>query len=153
MAWGWIVQPEVSFSHYGDRGRVDLLAWDPRTRLVLVIEVKSAIGDLQEMLGRLDVKARLANGVPRTVGWTDVAGVIPAFVIRDGPAARRVVRSHAALFARFDRRGRSALRWIRRPSSSVPHGALRFVRTASDSRAATTIWVRLPREAADARTP
>src|SRR5687767_11933734 len=49
---GWLVQVEVSFNHYGDRGRVDVLAFHPSTRVVAAVEVKTALGDLQEALGR-----------------------------------------------------------------------------------------------------
>lgn len=58
---GWLVRIETSFNRYGDRGRVDVLAHHPVARTLLVIEVKSAIGDLQETLGRLDVKVGLGG--------------------------------------------------------------------------------------------
>lgn len=41
-AANWTVRPEVSFNHFGDRGRVDLLAFHPGTGIVLVVEVKAA---------------------------------------------------------------------------------------------------------------
>jgi transcriptional regulator with XRE-family HTH domain len=37
---GWIVMPEVSFSEYGERGSIDLLAWHRDTRTILTIELK-----------------------------------------------------------------------------------------------------------------
>jgi hypothetical protein len=33
---GWIVKPEVSFSMFGERGLVDLLAWHGPTRALLM---------------------------------------------------------------------------------------------------------------------
>ena len=33
---GWLGQPEVSFNHFGDRGRCDLVAWHPGTRTLLI---------------------------------------------------------------------------------------------------------------------
>ena len=41
LSLGWQVLPEVSFSHYGDRGSIDVLAW--RDDHLLVIEVKGSI--------------------------------------------------------------------------------------------------------------
>jgi transcriptional regulator with XRE-family HTH domain len=38
---GWTVRPEVSFNVYGERGVVDLVAWNPATRHLLVIELKT----------------------------------------------------------------------------------------------------------------
>ena len=57
---GWSVEVEVSFNHYGDRGSIDLLAYHPATRTLLVVEVKTEIASAEEMLRRLDVKARVA---------------------------------------------------------------------------------------------
>jgi transcriptional regulator with XRE-family HTH domain len=41
VAYGWDVEPEFTFNHYGERGSVDVLAWHPLTRSLLLIEVKS----------------------------------------------------------------------------------------------------------------
>jgi len=57
---GWIIEPEVSFSIYGERGIIDILAWHPTSRILLVIELKTEIVDVNEMLGALDRKRRLA---------------------------------------------------------------------------------------------
>ena len=56
--WGWIVRAEVSFSRYGERGRIDLLGIHAATRLLLVVELKSELVDVQALLGSLDVKRR-----------------------------------------------------------------------------------------------
>lgn len=124
---GWSVRPEVSFNHYGDRGRVDLLAFHPGGGVVLVIEVKSSIGDLQDALGRLDVKARLGRALGDASGWADVRAIVPAFVFADTRTVRRTIAQHAAIFARFTLRGRSAQAWVRRPSAPAPSGLLWFV--------------------------
>jgi len=60
---GWIVRPEVSFAIYGERGVVDLLAWHAATATLLVIELKTAIVDVGELLATLDRKSRLARQV------------------------------------------------------------------------------------------
>ncbi|MGH2446229.1 MAG: hypothetical protein ACRDGD_09350 [Candidatus Limnocylindria bacterium] len=126
-AMGWAVRVEVSFNHYGDRGRVDILAFHPALRVLLVVEIKSALGDLQETLGRLDVKARLGAQLARDQGWADVAIVIPALVVGDSRNARAIVAEHGALFARYDVRGRAALAWIRHPTVPMPTGLLWYV--------------------------
>ena len=123
---GWLVKAEVSFNHFGDRGRVDLLAFHSPTRIVLVVEVKSGIGDIQDTLGRLDVKSRLARSLADAAGWADPRAVVPALTIADTRSARRVVADHEALFSRFALRGRSALAWTRRPSMPDPSGLLWF---------------------------
>jgi Holliday junction resolvase-like predicted endonuclease len=123
---GWQVSAEVSFNHYGDRGRVDVLAFHPTTRIVLVVEVKSGIGDVQDTLGRLDVKSRLGRSLADAAGWAGARAVVPTLVVADTRSARRVVAEHEALFSRFALRGRSALAWTRRPSVPAPSGLLWF---------------------------
>src|ERR671923_734283 len=71
---GWLVRVEHSFSKYGERGRYDILAYHPILRLLLVVEIKSAIHDAQDAIGRIDVKVRLAKAASVDVGWSPVAG-------------------------------------------------------------------------------
>lgn len=78
MAWGWSVRAEVSFNHYGDRGRVDLLAYAPVARILMVVEVKSVVVDVQDTIGRIHVKSRLGSGLAREVGIGSVGAVVPA---------------------------------------------------------------------------
>lgn len=125
---GWLAQVEVSFNHYGDRGRVDVLAFHPGMRVVVAVEVKSALGDLQEALGRLDIKARLARTIAAEAGWSGVTGAVAMLAIGDSRTSRRLVGQHAALFARYSLRGRAAVAWLRRPRPPVPSGALWFVK-------------------------
>jgi transcriptional regulator with XRE-family HTH domain len=66
---GWECATEVSFNVYGERGSIDILAFHPVGRVVLVVEVKSAIGDIQATLMTLDRKGRLAIRLARERGW------------------------------------------------------------------------------------
>jgi hypothetical protein len=67
-AGGCVVEVEVSFSIYGDRGRCDAVAYHPPTGTLLIVEAKTRLGDLQELLGRLDVKTRLGPQIARQLG-------------------------------------------------------------------------------------
>ena len=125
-AFGWQTAVEVSFNHYGDRGRVDVLAFHPALAVLLVAEVKSAIGNTQDTVGRLDVKARLGGVLAEAAGWPMPTTVVPALVVGDSRTARRIVAEHDAVFARFETRGRQALAWVRRPSRPAPTGLLWF---------------------------
>lgn len=125
-ARGWHVVPEASFNRYGDRGRIDLLAFHPATCIVLVIEIKTVIVDVQDLLGSLDVKVRVGAGVARTHGW-EPADVAPALIVADSRTNRRRVAAHERLFARLDLRGAAALRWLRGPTPSA--GGLLLFRT------------------------
>ncbi len=59
---GWQFEPEVSFSIYGERGIIDILAWHPGRRMLLVIELKTEIVEVSGLLGSMDQRRRLAVG-------------------------------------------------------------------------------------------
>ena len=122
---GWDVWNEASFSIYGERGRIDQLAFHPATGVLEVTEGKTGIWDVQAMLGGLDAKVRLAPRVAAERGWL-VRRVVGAFVIVDGTSARRRVDEHRALFARYAVRGRAAHAWVRDPRPT-DKGLLVFV--------------------------
>lgn len=121
-AAGWLVAAEVTYSRYGERGSVDLLAWHPATATLLVVEVKSTIADVQGLLRPLDAKVRLARGIARELGWT-ARDVVPCLAVADSSTVRRRIAEHPALFARFALRGRATAAWLRRPASA-PTGLL-----------------------------
>jgi transcriptional regulator with XRE-family HTH domain len=129
-AAGWMTRPEVSFNHYGDRGRCDLLAWHPGSRTLLVVEVKSRIGDVQEMLGRLNVKVRLGAMLAAQCGWSHPRHVVPVLVFSAGRATRAVLQRHPATFASFGLRGRTASAWLRMPADAT--GLIWFEGAQSD---------------------
>jgi hypothetical protein len=124
----WKSEVEVSFNWYGDRGRVDAAAFHEPTRTLMIVEVKTRLGDVQEMLGRLDVKARLGPKIAAQLGWPAPARVVPCLVIADGRTARRIVAAHPELFARFNLRGRAAHAWLAAPTADPVSGVLVFER-------------------------
>ena len=93
---------------------------------MLVVEIKSGIGDLQETLGRFDIKLRWAKAIAGDLGWTDVVACVPALVIGDTRGARRTLAAYPSLFAQFTRRGRQAIAWLRHPTDHAPTGLLWF---------------------------
>lgn len=80
----WVLEPEVSCSSYGARGVIDGLAWHAASRSLLVIELKSEIVDINNLMGSVDRKRRLAaeigrsrDGTPRACrrgSWSPTAG-------------------------------------------------------------------------------
>ena len=135
---GWETQLEVSFNHFGDRGRVDVLACHRASGALLVVEVKTALGDLQETLGRLDVKVRLGSVLADSVGWPRPRSTLPALVLADTRGVRALVARHPAAFTRFPIRGRQALAWLRHPASPGPAGLLWFVNLPDVTGVSTT---------------
>lgn len=99
-AAGFAVEPEVSFNEWGERGRVDLVAYHPGTGTLVVVEVKTQLVDLQDLFGRLDIKVRLARTVAERLGWT-VRSRVTLLAVADTSHNRQVVRRHPAQFGGF----------------------------------------------------
>lgn len=121
-AAGWLSAFEVTYSRYGERGSIDILGFHPSTHVLLVVEVKSVIADIQGLLRPIDVKTRLGATIGRDQGWT-VRAVVPCLVVTDGTTARRRLAANAPLFSRFALRGRAAVQWLRAPVGT-PTGLL-----------------------------
>jgi len=152
-AWSWTVRAEVSFNRYGDRGRIDLLAIHPASGTLLVVELKTVVVDGQDVLGSLDVKARVAPIVAREIGWVP-RSVVPALLVADGTTNRRRLRTLDPLLGRYRLRGYAAVGWLRRPSGRPPTGLLILTKlpdgAGTDARRAGRRRVRLSR--ADSRS-
>jgi transcriptional regulator with XRE-family HTH domain len=116
---GWIVEPEVSFSIYGERGIIDVLAWHPTTRIPLVIELKTEVVDLNELLGTLDRKRRLASTIAQGREWDPVA-IATWVLVADSRTNRRAVAEHATVLrGTLPTDGRGVARWLRRPIGRI----------------------------------
>ena len=121
---GWTVAPEVTFSEYGERGAIDVLAWHAVTRTLLVIELKTELVDVQEMLGTLDRKRRLARKVARDRGW-DPQTVGAWVILSEHRTNRRRVDAHRAMLrAALPADGRTMSTWLLAPRG--PIAALSF---------------------------
>jgi transcriptional regulator with XRE-family HTH domain len=116
---GWLTRTEVTFSKYGERGSIDVLAFHLATGALLVVEVKSVVPDLQAMLSSLDRKWRLGRAVARAVGW-QAATVSRLLLLPDDRTARRRVARHAATFATaLPLRTTAVKRSVRSPTDSI----------------------------------
>jgi transcriptional regulator with XRE-family HTH domain len=117
----WNAAPEVSFSIYGERGVIDWLAWHAPTRSLLIVEIKTALVDVQSLLGTLDRYVRLAPTVARERGW-DPVSISLWLVFEDSARNRRAVARHRSLFSQvFSADGHAIRSWLRRPVGTV-HG-------------------------------
>ena len=119
-ARGWLVRPEVSYSVYGERGSIDLVAWHETTRSLLIVEVKTELTSIQVTLRKHDEKVRLG---PRVVGdrfgWRTVA-VSGVLVLPATTSSHRHVQRHAAILdAALPARTRAVQEWIRAPSGTL----------------------------------
>jgi transcriptional regulator with XRE-family HTH domain len=141
---GWQVAPEASFSIWGERGVIDVLAWHSARRMLLVIELKTAIVDVQDLISTIDRKRRLAAEIASARGWgTPEAGGAPTpdaigagvctsawVIVADTRTNRARLAAHVSVLrAAFPADGRTMRGWI--PDPQQPVAALSFLQITS----------------------
>ena len=110
----WTLEPEVSFSIYGERGIIDILAWHPGRRALVIIELKTDIVDVNELVSRMDQRRRLAVQIVKDRGW-DPLTVSTWVIVANGRTNRARLAAHRALLRNaFPVDGRSMRGWLRR---------------------------------------
>lgn len=125
----WIAIPEVSFSIYGERGVIDIVAWHPQLRALLIIELKTTLVDVNELMGTMDRRRRLARRIAADRGW-DPRTVSVWVVLAHTPANHRRLAEHATVLrTAFPADGRTMRGWLRDPRVEV--AALSFLSHAT----------------------
>jgi DNA-binding Xre family transcriptional regulator len=115
----WQVFPEVSFSIWGERGVIDLLAWHPGRRALLVIELKTELVDVGETIGTMDRKQRLAAKVAAERGW-DADTVSGWVIVAAGRTnERRLAAFRSTLRAAYPADARQIRAWLKDPVGSI----------------------------------
>jgi transcriptional regulator with XRE-family HTH domain len=127
---GWQADVEFSYSHFGERGSIDILGWQPASAALLVVEVKTELMSIESTLRKLDEKVRLAPIVaPRPAAVADPGPVAPPrrpravgrlLVLPDTTTSRRHLARHGGILdTALPIRGTDVRAWIRRPIGSV----------------------------------
>ena len=115
----WVLAPEVSYAVYGERGVIDIVAWHPGRRAILVIELKTDVVDVNQLIGKVGEKARLIRQIVRVRGW-DPLTVSTWVIVASGRTNRARVAAHqAVLRAAFPADGRQMRAWLREPIGSI----------------------------------
>jgi hypothetical protein len=119
-AFGWMVEVEVSFSKWGERGSIDVLAWHPPMRALLIVEIKSELGSLEGTLRPFDVKARHARTIARErFGW-QARVVGRTLVLPEDRTARRAAARHATVLdTALPARSRQLRSWLHAPAHDI----------------------------------
>jgi transcriptional regulator with XRE-family HTH domain len=116
---GWVFEPEVSFSLHGERGVIDILAWHPGRRMLLVVELKTEVVEVGMLLAKMDQRRRLAANVAPRFGWYPIA-TSTWVILADSRTNRRALAAHrTVLRTKFPVDGRSVRRWMRDPDERI----------------------------------
>jgi len=117
----WDVRVEVTYSEYGERGSIDVLAARRELLAVVNVEVKSDLTVIEATVRKSDEKDRLVRRslarerfgfTPRSVGRLLV---LPATTA----ARRRVGQAAPTLTTAFPTRGDAVRAWLGRPSGDL----------------------------------
>lgn len=117
---GWDVEAEVSYSIYGERGSIDLLAWHSATGTLLVVEIKTELGSIEGLLRPLDAKVRLASKLAgERFGWrAPRVGRVVVFP-EDMTVRRQVDRHQGTLGEALPMRSRDVRSWLWQPRGTL----------------------------------
>lgn len=127
----WLHQPEVSFAIYGERGVIDILCFHPPSGSLLVIELKTEIVDVQDLVGGVDRKTRLAVRVAKERGWIARSTACWVIVRDTRTNRRRLAAHHSMLRSAFPADGRVMRSWLARPRGAIR--TLSFMTVARDN--------------------
>jgi transcriptional regulator with XRE-family HTH domain len=116
---GWLHVPEVSFSIYGERGVIDILAFHHESGSLLVVELKTELTSIEDLLSTMDRRVRLAARIAAERGWR--ARLVSAWVAVAASDANqaRIATHRATLRSAFPADGRHIRRWLRSPSGTI----------------------------------
>lgn len=115
--WQWM--PEVSFAIYGERGVIDILAFHAGNGMLLIVELKTEIVDVGDLVGTMDRRRRLGRRIAAERGW-DARSVSCWVVIRESATNRRRLDAHRAVLRHaFPVDGLAVRQWLRHPAPAI----------------------------------
>lgn len=116
---GWILEPEVSYSIFGERGVIDIVAWHPGRRALLIIELKTDVVEVEDLISQMDRRRRLARDIVRSRGWEPLT-VSVWVVVAGGRTNRSRLATHRAVLRNaFPADGRRMRSWLRDPVGTI----------------------------------
>lgn len=118
---GWSAQVEVSYSVYGERGSIDVLAIRAADQAAVVVEVKNELASFEALARKTDEKVRLVRGsLCRDRFEFDPVAVGRVLVLPESDRSRQTVFRHrAVLDVVFPERTRAVRSWLRAPIGSL----------------------------------
>jgi transcriptional regulator with XRE-family HTH domain len=116
---GWELATEVSFSSWGERGVIDILAWHAARRVLLVVELKTEIPDPAGLIAQVDRYRRLAPEIGRERDWNATSVATWVLLAESDMNRRQLARHRVMLRNAFPLDGRTLRRWLRDPGSGA----------------------------------
>jgi transcriptional regulator with XRE-family HTH domain len=132
---GWLTAREAEIVHGRSHGWIDLLAFDPKTGTLLVVEIKTRLDDLGAIERQLGWYERSAFEVARRLGWRPrrVVGWLLALASDE---VEEVIRTNRELMSRaFPVRARAMANLLEGGDLPIPGRGVALIDPASKRRA------------------
>ena len=107
-AAGWLVAREVEIVHGRSHGWIDLLAFDPRSRTLLIVEIKTELDDLGRIERTVAWYEREAWSSGRRLGWRSIRAATWLLVLATEVNDERLRANRDLLGAAFPGRAAEA---------------------------------------------
>jgi transcriptional regulator with XRE-family HTH domain len=116
---GWTLRPEVSFSILGERGVIDVLGWYPARAMLLIVELKTELVDVMDLMATMDRRRRLGTRIAADLGWQPVAVSSLVLLAESRTNRRRLADHRTVLRAAFPADGRRLASWLADPREAI----------------------------------
>lgn len=141
--FGWLVEREAEIAHGTSHGWIDLLAFHPDQRVLLVVEVKTELHDIGELERTVNWYERSAWEVARRFGWRPSGAAAIVLVLSTETNDDRIRANRAILAAAFPVRAAALLSWVDDPTGTLKRG--RRGLAMIDPRSRRQAWLRATR--------
>jgi transcriptional regulator with XRE-family HTH domain len=109
---GWETAREVEIVQARSHGWIDIVAFHPRSKTLLVIEVKTQLVDLGSVERQVGWYTRAAGDAARRRGWTPHRTVAWLLVLASAEVDRVIATNRHLLGTAFPMRARGMLGWL-----------------------------------------
>jgi transcriptional regulator with XRE-family HTH domain len=137
-AAGWWVEREVEIGRRKRPGWIDILAFDPDTRVLLVIEVKTELVDLGGLERQLGWYEREAMRAARRLGWSPIAMQAAALLLATATNDERLRQNAESIVQAFPRRWSELMAVVGRSGTPAATWAIGMIDPHSKAR----VWCR-----------
>lgn len=115
----WVAEAEVTYSFFGDRGAIDILAWHEASRTLLIIELKTLLVEPAGIKRRNDERRRRGPEIGAERGWRPQAVAVWVILTDTRTNRARAARNADILLSPHTIDGRAMRAWLRNPSGAV----------------------------------
>src|SRR3972149_4948882 len=117
---GWIVAQESEITMGGTHGFIDILAFDPATRTLVLGEIKTELHDIGEVQRTMAWYEREARPAARRLGWMPSRIRSCVFLLVTRANDERVAANREALAQAYPVRSRVLASLLKDPSPRIP---------------------------------